>query len=564
MDKAPGPDGFTGRFYRSCWGIIGGDVLLALNAIHRGHVFNFRLLNSAFITLIPKKNDASEVKDYRPISLIHSFAKLVTKILANRLAPHLPELVSNNQTAFIRGRSIQDNFLLVQQLARTLHRSKQAHVLLKLDMTNAFDSVSWSFLLEVLQHLGFGRKWCNLISLLLSPASTQILINGQPGQHISHLRGLRQGDPLSPMLFILVMDVLNSLVSVAGQWKLLQPIHGNHNLHRVSLYADDVVLFVRPTNDDLHMVKELLECFGHVSGLRCNLYKSAVTPVQCSEGEIALVSAELSCAVVNFPCTYLGIPLTIHKPSKSVLLPLVDKVAGKLPGWKAPLLNRAGRLVVVKSALTTTLVHIMTALDLPKWLIKAIDKLRGFLWKGQEQARGGCCLISWAKVQRPLCFGGLGVLDLARMGWALRIRWLWFQKTDSSRPWSGLQISIPKKARALFDAAVDSIIGNGETTKFWTGRWVQGKTLADLAPNLFSTIPKKAVQQRTVSQALDNRKWVTDIRGALTVQVLSEYLMVWDLVDGLELQPDIPDQHRWKLSTSGSLPGSESGGVGRL
>ncbi|WVZ63074.1 hypothetical protein U9M48_012739 [Paspalum notatum var. saurae] len=109
----------------------------------------------------------------------------------------------------------------------------------------------------------------------------------------------------------------------------------------------------------------------------------------------------------------------------------------------------------------------------------------------------------------------------------------------------------PKKASALFTAAVDTIVGNGRSTKFWTDRWVQGKTLAELAPNLFNTIPKKTVQRRTVSQALDNRRWVSDIKGALTVQVLSEYLLVSDLVDGVELQPDTPDQHLWKLSSSG-------------
>jgi len=98
LDKAPGPDGFTGRFYKSCWSIIKGDVLMALGAIQQGHVFKFRLLNSAYITLLPKKVDVVEVKDFRPISLIHSFAKLVTKLMANRLAPLLPSLVSANQS----------------------------------------------------------------------------------------------------------------------------------------------------------------------------------------------------------------------------------------------------------------------------------------------------------------------------------------------------------------------------------------------------------------------------------------------------------------------------------
>jgi hypothetical protein len=117
---------------------------------------NLHLLNSAFITLIPKKEGAVYVKDYRPISLVHSFARLITKVLANRLAGRLHELVSLNQSAFIKGRSIQDNFLLVQQTARFLHLQKQAHILLKIEITKAFDSVSWSFLLEVLQKLDFG------------------------------------------------------------------------------------------------------------------------------------------------------------------------------------------------------------------------------------------------------------------------------------------------------------------------------------------------------------------------------------------------------------------------
>ena len=250
-DKAPGPDGFTGRFYRSCWSIIKDDIIAAISAIWSRKFVNFEVLNTAFITLLPKVDSAERPKDFRSISLVHSFAKLVTKLLANRLASRLQQLVSPNQSAFIKGRFIQDNFMLVQQTARFLHQQKQPRILLKLDISKAFDSVSWPFLLEVMQHLGFGPIWRDLVSGLLASSSTQVLLNGIPGNSIVHQRGLRQGDPLSPMLFILVMDVLGHMVSKAANEGLLQPLSRRVLQHRISLYADDVVLFLRPEAGDI-------------------------------------------------------------------------------------------------------------------------------------------------------------------------------------------------------------------------------------------------------------------------------------------------------------------------
>jgi hypothetical protein len=128
--------------------------------------------------LLKKKEHLVEIRDYRPIRLIHSFSKLITKCLAKRLAGVLDARVLRNQSAFIKGRRIHDNFRNVQLACKAIHERKSPTILLKIDIAKAFDSVSWPFLLEVLQHMGFGQRWRNWISILLSTASTKILLNG--------------------------------------------------------------------------------------------------------------------------------------------------------------------------------------------------------------------------------------------------------------------------------------------------------------------------------------------------------------------------------------------------
>ena len=171
-----------------------------------------------------KKKGADLVGDFRPISLIHSFAKLFTKVLVCRLAPQMGRLVQPNQSAFIRGRLIHENFKDVQLTAKVLHQKKKPAALLKIDISKAFDTVNWRFLIDLLQHMGFSRRWQNWIYLILSTASTKIIVNGSLGRRISHARGLRQGDPLSPLLFVLAMEVLNSLLKRADALGLLLPL----------------------------------------------------------------------------------------------------------------------------------------------------------------------------------------------------------------------------------------------------------------------------------------------------------------------------------------------------
>lgn len=304
-DKAPGPDGFTGLFYKSCWEVIKQDVVEAVGAVHEGDARQLNLINSAYIVLLPKKDDPMVVGDFRPISLVHSVAKLITKILAHLLAPHIGRLVAPNQTTFIRGRRIHDNFLLVQHTARTLHRHKLSRILLKLDISKAFDSVSWPFLLEVLARLGFDYKWRMLIGNLLSSSTTRVLLNGLPGSVITHRRGLRQGDPLSPLLFVIIMDALTRIVVKADQLGLFERLSNRQHDHRMFSYADDMVIFATPTVQDMSLIKGILQVFGEASGLKTNMAKSTVLPIRCQEKNINLIRRDMDCDISSFPCKYL-------------------------------------------------------------------------------------------------------------------------------------------------------------------------------------------------------------------------------------------------------------------
>jgi hypothetical protein len=191
----------------------------------------------------------------------------------------------------------------------------------------------------------------------------------------------------------------------------------------VSLYADDLVLFVKPEERDLQMVKAALNIFGLASSLFSNLDKSVATPMNCSQEEIERVQGILAWRVKGFPCQYLGIPLSVKRLCRADEQPLIDKVAARILGWKGNLLNPARRTALVKATLSAIPVHTSIALCLSPWVIQAIDKLRrAFIWAGSETVAGGRCKVAWPTVCKPTSLGGLGVSDLRHAGLALRVR----------------------------------------------------------------------------------------------------------------------------------------------
>ena len=466
VDKALGPDGFTGLFYKTAWSIVKADIMRAFQAIWSLDARSFFLVNQAYMVLLRKKNEADEIGDFRPISLVHSFAKLFTKVLARRLAPHMCSLVRPNQSAFIRTRVIHENYKAVHLTAKLLHRSKVPSSLLKIDIAKAFDTVNWVFLLELLQHFGFSRRWVNWISILLSSASTRIILNGSPGRRICHARGLRQGDPLSPLLFVLVMEVLNALLHLADEHELLDKLHPKIG-ERIFLYADDVVIFSSTEQHDLMLIRIILEIFGCASGLKVNPNKCHISPIQCDLQATANLVANFPGKIDPFPIKYLGIPLGILKLGKSDLQPLVDKVANRLPRWKAGMMTRAGRTVLIKSTLSAIPIHTSFVVKLSPWVISKIDSYRrNFLWRGAGEARGGHCLLAWASVCRPPDMGGLGIIDLHLFGRALRMKWLWQRRSEDARPWHILPDGKDRIVEAMFEASICVEIGNGCKARF--------------------------------------------------------------------------------------------------
>lgn len=175
-ENAPGPDGFIGLFFSSCWPIIKEDLFQAVNHFMSLNQQGLHLLNQAFIVLIPKTANPQKITDYMPISLALSFAKIVTEVLANRLGPELDQIISYNQTTFLRERCIHESFLYVQQVIRVLHKKKTAAFFIKLDISKAFVTVNWPYLLAIMTHVGFGQKmerldFSSLVHILLICAS---------------------------------------------------------------------------------------------------------------------------------------------------------------------------------------------------------------------------------------------------------------------------------------------------------------------------------------------------------------------------------------------------------
>ena len=213
-DKSPGPDGLNFKFVKQFWHIIKPDVLRFLDEFYVNRIFP-RGCNASFIALIPKVAGPQMLKEYRPISLIGCIYKIVAKILANRLKKIMPLIIDERQSAFIEGRHMIHSVLIANEVIEETRRSQKPCIVFKVDYEKAYDSVSWDFLIYMMRRMGFCSKWIQWIEGCLKFASISVLVNGSPTSKFLPQNGLRQGDPLAPLLFNIVAEALNGMISQA-------------------------------------------------------------------------------------------------------------------------------------------------------------------------------------------------------------------------------------------------------------------------------------------------------------------------------------------------------------
>ncbi|GAU40836.1 hypothetical protein TSUD_287740 [Trifolium subterraneum] len=295
--KSPGPDGINLGFFKDFWDILKVDLLNFFSEFHRQGIIT-KGLNSTFIALIPKVESPQRVADFRPIALVSSIYKILSKVLANRLKNMIGSVVSHTQSAFIKGHQILDGILIANEVVDDAKRAKKDLIMFKVDFEKAYDSVEWDYLEEVKIKMNFPRVWRGWIMECVSSATASVLVNGCPTDEFSLERGLRQGDPLSPFLYLLAAEGLHIMMDSAVSNHLFMPYNiGNANEVSVShlQFADDTLLIGAKSWANIRTLKAVLILFESISGLKVNFHKSMLFGLNVNISWLHAAASVLRC-----------------------------------------------------------------------------------------------------------------------------------------------------------------------------------------------------------------------------------------------------------------------------
>ncbi|XP_077228445.1 uncharacterized protein LOC143861405 [Tasmannia lanceolata] len=536
-NKAPGPDGFNGEFFKKIWYLIGKDTERAIQ-----HFFKSGKLlpevNTTFIALIPKSPDASSHEKFRPISLCNFLYKTITKLLANRLKPLMDRIISPTQSAFVKGRLIQDNILLSHDLCHNFHKKSNLKAMcVKMDLRKAFDSVRWDSLIEFMARIGFNDIWC------------------------------RWGDPLSPLLFCFVMEMLSCIIfTEVAEGNLPTPFKKVDISITHLFFADDVMFFVEAS---AAAARGLLSCtkkFKSCSGLDVNLSKLECFFTGISDEQKREITRILNMEEGSLPIRYLGLPLVTSRLTSADCKPLTERVRKKINSWSNKFLSRAGRVELVNSVLNSFQLYWSSAFHIPAETLNYVEKiLRDFIWSGCRLQRR-YHPIAWRSLCLPKIEGGIGIRRLADVNRTFQMKHVWNLLQNRDTPWNHWfhgkyvrnrnfwLIKMPSrpswavrsvfKARESLKKSICYSIGDGAHVNFWHQPWLPSGIISSLSSlgTIINHIPNNA----TVMEVFQRGYW-PDIQNEPHLKELK------NIISTAILTPNSSDKLIWKETNDGTF-----------
>lgn len=328
--KAPSPYGLQSAFFQSQWQVVGDSICNLVKGIFREHN-QISQVNQTFITLIPKVEQVSNIKDFRPISLCNVSYKIVTKILAQRLRLVMGKLVNPCQSSFIPNRQSRDNIIIAQEIFHSMRkkRGKKGWMAIKLDLEKAYDRLSWKCIKETMEDIGLPQRFIQIVMHCISTSTMSVLWNGEALEEFKPTRGIRQGDPFSPYLFVLYIEKLFQMIEVAvnhNHWKPIQLVRGGPRISHLA-FGDDVLLFAEASEGQVTLMRHVLGVFCRFTGQKIS---EAKTRIFFSKNVDQHVKRRI-CEVAGFQMTedlgnYLGVPIIHKRVNSSFFCFILDKV----------------------------------------------------------------------------------------------------------------------------------------------------------------------------------------------------------------------------------------------
>ncbi|KAF5773617.1 putative RNA-directed DNA polymerase [Helianthus annuus] len=575
-DRAPGPDGVNFRFVKRFWNLLEADFVDIMEEFYSTGAINPGC-GSSFIALIPKVNDPIGLNDFRPISLVGLVNKVISKVLANRLKKVLDKVISFSQSAFIGGRLILDGPLIVNEILNWAKKSKDKLFFLKIDFEKAYDNINWNFIIDLLSQMGFSDKWKNWIKGVVSSASASVLVNGAPTFEFKCFKGMRQGDPLSPFLFVIVMEALSCMIRKACNLEIIKGVCLPNDGPVVShlFYADDAVILGEWCRSNITNVVRILRCFHLCSGLKINLLKSNLYGVGIRPNEVNDMAGVIGCSADAFPFKFLGLNVGANMNRVENWRPVFDSLEKRLTLWKASLLSIGGRVTLIRSVLESLPNYYFSLYRAPAKVVKDLEALiRKFLWGGSSEVKK-VHWVAWDRVASPLDSGGLGLQRLSDVNVAFLSKWGWRYKNEQDSLWVKVVnafhvggsawdfLPLKKSLGGVWNNIVSvfrrPVIGNlslrkffkgevksGNKILFWLDPWLDDVPLKEKFPNLFKL---EMVKTCSVRDRLDGEGLWLWRHDPETSQELSEWQVLSAALGSVSLASG---EDRWSWLGNGS------------